>query len=64
MYLNLPTLKVFTNNYRITLTLLRGWWGRCTKNYLLKEEGKEGGEKKHAQRTHGGRGLNPGPATC
>ena len=30
----------------LTLTLLWGWWGRCKKNpYLLKEEGREGGEK-------------------
>ena len=29
----------------LTLTLLRGWWGRCEKNYLRKEEGREGGEK-------------------
>ena len=32
-------------SYQITLTLLRGWWGRCEKNYLRKEEGREGGEK-------------------
>ena len=29
----------------ITLTLLRGWWGRCKKTYLRKKEGREGGEK-------------------
>ena len=29
----------------ITLTLSRGWWGRCETNYLPKEEGREGGEK-------------------
>ena len=29
----------------LTLTPLRGWWGRCEKNYLRKEEGREGGEK-------------------
>ena len=31
------------------------------KNYLPKEEGREGGEKSGARRA---RGLNPGPATC
>ena len=29
----------------LTLTLSWVWWGRCEKNYLPKEEGKEGGEK-------------------
>ena len=48
----------------LTLTLLRGWWGRCEKNYLRKEEGKEGGEKKRAQRARRARGSNPGPAAC
>ena len=28
----------------ITLTLSRGWWGRCEKTYLSKEEEREGGE--------------------
>ena len=45
----------------ITLTLLRGWWGRCENNYLPKEEGREGGEKKRAVRPPGP-GLEPG--TC
>ena len=36
---------------------MRGWWGRCEKNYLRKEEGREGGEKKHAQRARGTRDL-------
>ena len=48
----------------LTLTLLRGWWGRCEKNYLRKEEGREGGEKKRAQRARRTRGSNPGPAAC
>ena len=48
----------------LTLTLLRGWGGRCKKNYLRKEEGREGGEKKHAQRARRTRGSNPGPAAC
>ena len=52
-----------TANY-ITLTLLRGWWGRCEKNYLRKEEGREGGEKKRAQRARRTWGSNPGPAAC
>ena len=30
---------------RLTLTLLWVWWGRCEKNYLPKEEEREGGEK-------------------
>ena len=34
----------------ITLTLWRVWWERCEKNYLPKEEGREGGEKKRPQR--------------
>ena len=43
----------------LTLTLLRGWWGRCEKT-LPKEEGR--GEKKaHAARAPGP-GLEPG--TC
>ena len=34
------------------------------KNYLRKEEGREGGEKKRAQRARRTRGSNPGPAAC
>ena len=34
------------------------------KNYLPKEEGREGGGKKRAQRAHRTRGSNPGPAAC
>ena len=41
----------------ITLTLLRGSWGRCEKNYLRKEEGREGGEKS-------AHSSNPGPVAC
>ena len=48
----------------LTLTLLGGWWGRCEKNYLRKEEGREGAEKKRAQRARRTRGSNPGPAAC
>ena len=59
---------IFKQNYNLklslTLTLLRGWWGRCEKNYLRKEEGREGGEKKRAQRARRTRGSNPGPAAC
>ena len=40
-----------------------GLVGKVQKNYLPKEEGREGGEKKHAQRTRQGWGSNPGPAT-
>ena len=36
----------------------------CEKNYLPKEEGREGGEKKRAQRARRARGSNPGPAAC
>ena len=43
----------------LTLTLSWGWWGRCEKNYLQKEEEREGGEEKRA---HGGQGSNLGPA--
>ena len=50
--------------HRLTLTLLQGWWGRCEKNYLPKEEGREGGEIKHAQRARRTRGSNPGPEAC
>ena len=48
----------------LTLTLSWAWWGRCEKNYLPKEEGREGGEKKRAQRARRTRGSNPGPAAC
>ena len=41
-----------------------GLVGRCEKNYLPKEEGREGGEKKRAQRARRTRGSNPGPAAC
>ena len=34
------------------------------KNYLRKEEGREGGEKKRAQRARRTRGSNTGPAAC
>ena len=50
--------------FNLTLTLSRAWWGRCEKNYLPKEEGREGGEKKRAQRARRARGSNPGPAAC
>ena len=33
------------------------------KNYLPKEERREGGEK-HVQRTRGGQGSNPGSTMC
>ena len=48
----------------LALTLSWVWWGRCEKNYLPKEEGREGGEKKRAQRARRARGSNPGPAAC
>ena len=48
----------------ITLTLLQGWWGRCEKNYLPKEEGIEGGGKKHTQPARRAQGSDPGPAAC
>ena len=37
-------------------------FGKMQKSYLLKEEGREGGEKKHAHCSCGGQGSNPGPA--
>ena len=46
----------------ITLTLLRGWWGRCEKNYLP-EGGRKGGWRKKARTARpAGPGLEPG--TC
>ena len=39
-----------------------GLVGMVRKNYLPKEEGREGGEKKHAQRARQAQGSNPGPA--
>ena len=43
-----------------------GLVGKVRKNYLRKEEGREGGEKKRPQRARRTRGLNPGlePGTC
>ena len=41
-----------------------GLVGKVQKNYVPKEEGKEGGEKKRAQLAPGGRGSNSGPAAC
>ena len=46
----------------ITLTFLRGWWGRCEKHYLRKEEGREGGGKKARAARPPDPGLEPG--TC
>ena len=48
-----------TNNPNTSAGLV----GKVRKNYLQKEEGREGGEKKHAQRDRRTRGSNPGPAT-
>ena len=39
-----------------------GWVRKVQKNYLPKEEGREGGEKKRAQRACWAWGSNPGPA--
>ena len=39
------TFRIKSLTLSLTLTLLRGWWGRCEKNYLPKEKGREGGEK-------------------
>ena len=41
-----------------------GLVGKVWKNYLLKEEGREGGEKKRAQRARQAWGSNLGPAAC
>ena len=57
----LYTMLVVYNNPN---TFAWVWWGRCEKNYLPKEEGREGGEKKRAQRARRTRGSNPGPAAC
>ena len=52
------------NKAEFTLTLSRGWWGRCGKkiklNYLPKEEGREGGEKSVAAYPWGPGGLESG----
>ena len=58
------SVKPICQSGQITLTLSWVWWGRCEKNYLPKEEGREGGEKKRAQRARRARGSNPGPAAC
>ena len=54
------TLAYLYGGTWLTLTLLR--WGRCEKNYLPKEEGREGGEKKAGAARPPGPGLEPG--TC
>ena len=41
-----------------------GLVGKVRKNYLPKEEGREGGEKKYAQHAHRARGSNPVLAAC
>ena len=41
-----------------------GLVGKVHKNYLPKEAGREGGEKKHAQRACRAWGSNLGPAAC
>ena len=41
-----------------------GLVGKVRKNYLSKEEGREGGGKKRMQRARRTRGSNPGPAAC
>ena len=41
-----------------------GLVGKVWKYYLPKEEGREGGEKKRAQRVRRAPGSNPGPAAC
>ena len=38
--------------------------GKVRKNYLPKEEGREGGGKERAQLPRRARGSNPGPAAC
>ena len=48
--------------YTLTLTLLRGWWGRCEKK-LSPEGGRKGGWRKKARAA---RPPDPGlePGTC
>ena len=41
-----------------------GLVGKVRKNYLPKEERREGGEKKRAQRARRAWGSNPGSAAC
>ena len=41
-----------------------GLVGKVRKNYLRKEEGREGGEKKCTQPARRTRGSNPGSAAC
>ena len=55
-----PVLKIGS----INPNTFAGLVGKVPKNYLPKEEEKEGGEKKCSQRTRGGRGLNLGPTAC
>ena len=56
-------MGISTFKTNLTLTLSQGWWGKCYKNYLPKEEGREGEKKKQAQRASGGQDSNPGPTT-
>ena len=48
----------------INPNIFAGLVGKVQKNYLPKEEGREGGKKMHAQRAHRARGSNPGPVAC
>ena len=52
----------FPKKYSFNPNTFAGLVGKVRKNYLRKEEGREGGEKKHAQRARRTRGSNPGPA--
>ena len=52
-------------DHLINPNLTVGWVGKMRKKtYLPKEEEREGGEKKRAQRARRARGSNPGPAAC
>ena len=44
----------------ITLTLSRGWWGRCKQNYLPKEEGRVEEKSMHSVPGDIRLGLKPG----
>ena len=52
----------------LTLTLSRGWWGRCKKKKKSPQGGREGVKKKKKKSApgapSGGWGSNPGPTVC
>ena len=72
-YMNCRNTRSLPSNNRNSLlqwlfnpNLTRGLVGKVQqkKNYLPKEEGREGGEKKRAQHAHRARCSNLGPTAC